>query len=46
MTRVKERLEQLEARNRMLERIVLKLKQYIAILDHIVGSQGGVHNAG
>lgn len=46
MTRAKERLEQLETRNRILEGEVAKLKQHIAILDHIVGSQGGVCNAG
>jgi cell division protein FtsB len=46
MTRAKERLQQLEARNDVLEREVVKLKQHIAILDHIVGGQGGVGIAG
>ncbi|KAL2072621.1 hypothetical protein VTL71DRAFT_11964 [Oculimacula yallundae] len=43
MTRAKERLEQLEARNKALEEEVTKLKQHIAILDH-VGLTKGEHN--
>ncbi|KAG9245672.1 hypothetical protein BJ878DRAFT_6191 [Calycina marina] len=42
MTRAKERLKQLEARNKALESEVTKLKQRIAILDHVVASKGGV----
>lgn len=41
MTRAKERLKQLEARNKALESEVTKLKQHIAILDHVVASKGG-----
>jgi hypothetical protein len=41
MTRAKERLKQLEARNKSLESEVVKLRQHIAILDHIVASKGG-----
>ncbi|TVY42562.1 hypothetical protein LSUB1_G001212 [Lachnellula subtilissima] len=41
MTRAKERLKQLEARNKALEGEVVKLRQHIAILDHIVASKGG-----
>lgn len=41
MTRAKERLKQLEARNKVLEGEVVKLRQHIAILDHIVASKGG-----
>jgi cell division protein FtsB len=40
MTRAKERLKQLEARNKSLEGEVVKLRQHIAILDHIVASKG------
>lgn len=40
MTRAKERLKQLESRNRSLEGEVVKLRQHIAILDHIVASKG------
>ncbi|CZT04637.1 uncharacterized protein RAG0_11033 [Rhynchosporium agropyri] len=42
MTRAKERLEQLEAQNKALEAEVTKLKQHIAILDHVSarGEQG------
>lgn len=39
MTRAKERLKQLEARNKSLESEVVKLRQHIAILDHIVASK-------
>lgn len=39
MTRAKERLKQLESRNKNLEAEVVKLRQHIAILDHIVTSQ-------
>lgn len=41
MTRAKERLKQLEARNKSLEGEVVKLRQHIAILDHIVASKSG-----
>ncbi|KAH7417371.1 hypothetical protein BKA64DRAFT_299018 [Cadophora sp. MPI-SDFR-AT-0126] len=40
MTRAKERLEQLEARNKALEEEVAKLRQHIAILDHVVSAKG------
>ncbi|TVY93330.1 hypothetical protein LAWI1_G001553, partial [Lachnellula willkommii] len=40
MTRAKERLRQLEARNKALQGEVVKLRQRIAILDHIVTSKG------
>ncbi|KAK0126503.1 hypothetical protein ONS95_008099 [Cadophora gregata] len=40
MTRAKERLEQLEARNKALEEEVTKLRQHIAILDHVVSAKG------
>ncbi|TVY17481.1 hypothetical protein LARI1_G004527 [Lachnellula arida] len=40
MTRAKERLRQLEARNKSLQGEVVKLRQHIAILDHIVASKG------
>ncbi|KAH6709176.1 hypothetical protein DL95DRAFT_9919 [Leptodontidium sp. 2 PMI_412] len=40
MTRAKERLEQLEARNKALEAEVTKLRQHIAILDHVVAAKG------
>lgn len=40
MTRAKERLRQLEAKNKSLEGEVVKLRQHIAILDHIVASKG------
>ncbi|CAL3962328.1 unnamed protein product [Diplocarpon coronariae] len=40
MTRAKERLRQLESRNKSLEAEVVKLRQHIAILDHIVASKG------
>jgi hypothetical protein len=39
MTRAKERLKQLEARNKTLEAEVTKLRQHIAILDHIVAAK-------
>ena len=39
MTRAKERLKQLEARNKSLEGEVTKLRQQIAILDHIAGEK-------
>lgn len=39
MTRAKERLKQLEARNKALETEVVKLRQHIAILDHIVANK-------
>lgn len=41
MTRAKERLKQLESRNAALEQEVVKLRQHIAILDHVVASNGG-----
>ncbi|RDW68549.1 hypothetical protein BP5796_09206 [Coleophoma crateriformis] len=41
MTRAKERLKQLESRNKQLEGEVVKLRQHIAILDHIVASSRG-----
>jgi len=40
MTRAKERLKQLESRNKSLESEVVKLRQHIAILDHIVTEKG------
>ena len=40
MTRAKERLEQLEARNKALEAEVTKLRQHIAVLDHVVSAKG------
>lgn len=40
MTRAKERLQQLELRNKMLEEQVVELRQQIAILDHINASKG------
>jgi cell division protein FtsB len=39
MTRAKERLKQLEARNKALEGEVVNLRQHIAILDHIVATK-------
>lgn len=39
MTRAKERLKQLESRNKSLEAEVVKLRQHIAILDHIATQQ-------
>ena len=45
MTRAKERLKQLEARNQILESEVVKLKQRIAILDHVVAANGGVRGS-
>ncbi|KAL3417985.1 hypothetical protein PVAG01_10995 [Phlyctema vagabunda] len=41
MTRAKERLKQLEAQNKTLEIEVVRLRQQIAILDHIVASTRG-----
>jgi hypothetical protein len=41
VTRAKERLQQLEAWNKSLQEEVIKLKQDIAILGHIVASKGG-----
>ena len=38
MTRAKERLKQLEARNSALEDEVASLKQRVAILDHVVAT--------
>ena len=46
MTRAKERLKKLEARNKSLEAEVVKLRQHIAILDHIVGSSRGDQTPG
>jgi hypothetical protein len=44
MTRAKERLKQLETRNKTLENEVVKLRQQIAILDHIVKEKKGKEN--
>jgi len=46
MTRAKERLKQLEARNKSLESEVVKLRQHIAILDHIITSPRGDQTVG
>jgi hypothetical protein len=40
MTKAKERLEQLASTNKTLEGDVVKLKQRIAILEHIVAEKG------
>jgi len=39
MTRAKERLQQLESRNKSLEAEVTKLRQHIAILEHVGGKE-------
>jgi hypothetical protein len=44
MTRAKERLKQLETQNKTLENEVVKLRQQIAILDHIVKEKKGKEN--
>jgi hypothetical protein len=46
MTRAKERLKQLETRNKSLENEVVKLRQQIAILDHIVSEKKDKEKAG
>jgi hypothetical protein len=40
MTRAIERLKQLESRNTLLEAEVAKLKQRVAILDHVAATSG------
>jgi hypothetical protein len=41
VTRAKEILRQFEAQNKSPEEEVIKLKQNVAMLDHIVASKGG-----
>lgn len=44
MSRAKERLKQLESRNKALETEVISLKQRVAILDHVVASSHSGEN--